>query len=147
MNHMKYTALRISLIVAVVAAVAAAGIAQFELRPKIRKLTEQRDSFRKQSEERLVRADTAEAYGRELADQIANQKKQLDAARLESKRLTDQNTRVVIDLEETRVTLNAAKQELARWNATGTSADQVAFLVKENKTLKDKTAQLEKQRN
>ena len=47
----------------------------------------------------------------------------------------------------TRAQLHVAKQELARWNATGATADQLASLVRGNKALAGQVAHLEAEKD
>lgn len=137
--------LRISLILAVVCAGGTVALTELGLRPQMRKLSREREEFRTMSDQRLAYALKAEARARELAEQLANKERQIEAARLETKRLNDACTRSLLDLEESRAELHGTKQKLARWNATGTTPDHVAFLVAENKQLGVKTSALEKQ--
>ena len=136
-----------ALVLAVAAAVAAIAIAYFELRPKIQRLGRERDEFKRSSEQNRARAMKAETFARELSDRLAKTETQVDAALRESKRATEDNARLLIALEEARAQLHAAKQELARWNATGATPDQLASLVRGNKALAGQVAHLEAEKD
>jgi hypothetical protein len=139
----KLLALRISLVLAVGAAIAVVGLAQFELRPRMQALSQQRDEFRISSEQNRARAMKAETYARQLSERLVEAESRAETALRGSKRAADENARVLLDLEETRAGLHSTKQELARWNAAGISPDQVASLAGENKALAKRLSKLQ----
>lgn len=148
MNHPRQIlTLRISLALAVAGGIAVMAMAQFGLRPQIRQLSSERDTFRKLSDQWLARANQAEARNQQLEAQLAGAQQQAEVAVLEKQRVTDRYTRLTIGLEETRAKLHTAKQEIARWNATGATPDQVASLARENKALAAQVSKLEKHRD
>jgi hypothetical protein len=131
----RFTLLRISLAFAVAAGIAVVVFAHFELRPRIQKLSKEREEFKASSEQNRARAMKAETYARELSKRLAESEAEAQGALKASQRAADQNARLLIDLEEARAALHSAKQELARWNATGASPEQVASFARENKAL------------
>ena len=131
----RLTLLRISLVFAVAAGIAVVAFAYFELRPRIQTLSKEREDYKLSSEQNRARAMKAETYGRELAERLAQSQVEAEDALKASQRAADQNARLLIDLEEARAALHTAKQELARWNATGASPEQVASFARENKAL------------
>jgi hypothetical protein len=137
--------LRISLMLAVAAAVAVVAIIHFQLRPQIQKLTTERDQFKALSDQRLARLMKAESHARQLAQELTTTQKQAEAAQVENGKLADANRRLRTEFEAAAAKLHTAKQELARWNATGVTPDRVAFLAGENKALTAKATQLEKE--
>jgi len=147
MNKTRILILRTTLIVALAAAVMSVVITQVWLRPELRRISTEREEFKATAAQQHTRALKAEAYGRDLVEQLANEQKRVAEALLESRRFEAGNTRLLVELEETRAKLHSAKQEVARWTATGTTPDQVAFLARENKTLVAKVSQLEKERD
>jgi len=143
MRNSKVLVLRISLVLSLCAAVAVFAIAHLELRPRIQTLSRERDEFKTSSEQNRARAMKAEMSARELSERLGEAQSRAETARSESRRTADVNTRLLIDLEESRAVLHSAKQELARWNAIGVPPEQVASLSRDNKELASKLSQLQ----
>ena len=143
MRNSKVLVLRISLVLSLCAAVAVFAIAHLELRPRIQTLSRERDEFKTSSEQNRARAMKAETSARELSERLGEAQSRAEAARSESRRTADENTRLLIDLEESRAVLHSAKQELARWNAIGIPPEQVASLSRDNKELASKLSQFQ----
>jgi hypothetical protein len=125
------------------AAVAVFAIAHLELRPRIQMLRKQRDEFKTSSEQNRARAMKAETSARELSGRLMEVQSQAEAAGRESTRTADENTRLLIDLEESRAMLHSTKQELARWNAVGIPPDQIASLFRDHQSLALQLSQLQ----
>ena len=143
MRNSKVLVLRISLVLSLCAAVAVFAIAHLELRPRIQTLSRERDEFKTSSEQNRARAMKAEMSARELSERLGEAQSRAETARSESRRTADVNTRLLIDLEESRAVLHSAKQELARWNAIGVPPEQVASLSRDNKELASKLSQFQ----
>lgn len=123
--------LRISLGLAIAALVVVCAVAWLGIRPRIQDLNKERDALKVLSEQNRVRANKAETFARELTARLADAESRPAA----SKAAADRTTHLKRELEEARNQLDSAKQEIARWNATGTAPDQVASLARQNKAL------------
>ena len=108
------------------------------IRPRIVSLRKQRDALMVSSEQNRMRAIKAETFARELAARLADSESHPAVSKADA----DRNTRLHRELEEARAKLDSASQELARWNATGSTPDQVASLARENKKLSTAMADL-----
>jgi len=135
--------LRISLTVVIAALVAILAIVHMSVHPRIRTLSKERDAFKSSVELNMARANTAESHARELSEQVAEVNAKSELTLQESKHTMAENARLLINLEEARATLHSAKQELARWSATGATAEQVASLARKNKALATQVSQLQ----
>jgi DNA repair exonuclease SbcCD ATPase subunit len=139
--------LRISLIVAIIAGLAAGGLAYMEVTDKIPALTKQRDdenSAKKQALTELATTKTTlkKTQGelaqtqQDLADTKADRDKELARAEAQTKRadeLTDKLAKANSDLSD-------AQNQLASYKATDLTPDQV---IKLNKNLKDALSQID----
>jgi multidrug efflux pump subunit AcrA (membrane-fusion protein) len=139
--------LRISLILAILAGLAAGGLAYMEVTDKIPALTKQRDdenSAKKQALTELAstkstlkrtQSDLAQTQS-DLADTKADRDKEAARAEAQSKRadeLNDKLAKATADLADTQ-------NQLASYKATDLTPDQV---IKLNKNLKDANSQIE----
>jgi len=131
----KASALRVSLGLAIAAMIAVFVTVWLEVRPRIQNLSKERNVFRTSSEQNRVRATKAETFARDLVARLADAEAQRAAALQTSQVVTDRNARLLMELEEARAKLHTARQELARWNATGAAADEVASLARDKKAL------------
>jgi len=139
--------LRISLIVAILAGLAAGGLGYYEVTTQIPSLTKQRD------DEHTVKVDkinelastnkvlkatlaTLAQTQTELADTKADRDKAVARAEAQSKRAEDLAVKLAKAISER----DDAQNELATYKASGLTPEQV---VKLNKTLKDALAQIE----
>ena len=143
MTDRKVLQLRTGLVLAIAALIAVIALAFFELRPRIQKLSKEREAFRISYEQNRGRAMKAETYARGLTQRLADAEAQTEISLQETKQKADQNARLLMDLEEARAKLHTTKQELARWNATGATPEQVASLARDNKALAAKLSQVQ----
>ena len=138
--------LRISLIIAIIAGLAAGASSYIQATDKIPALVKQRDdeqTVRKQKESDLAKTKTElkKTAGElvstqtELADTKTDRDKALAKADAQSKRADDLNTRLAAVTKEREDEQN----DLAAYKAAGLTPDQV---IKLNKTLKDANAQI-----
>jgi hypothetical protein len=142
--------LRIALIVALLASLAAIPITHFALRPKIQRLAAERH---RTANERDVQARRVGELGRQFAEasrnlvraeeELQTTSDQLAVARAEGDILGDKNNHLVRSLAETASELNAAHQELAQFRLPGVTPDQLATLVRTNRFLTAMVASLE----
>jgi len=136
--------LRISLIVAILAALAAGALNVLKVREKINTLMSQRDDYHKQYDDtntklasttqtlNKTKADLAQTQ-QQLNDAVAARKKAEDVAATQQKRADDlaaQLTKATADRDD-------AQAKLAAYTATGKSAAEVATLAKELKDAQD----------
>jgi predicted RNase H-like nuclease (RuvC/YqgF family) len=136
--------IRLSLIVAIVAALAA-GVVNFTVvKGKIQALTEDRDTQKSQKEEAQQELAKTKRTLKETQDTLNQTKQQLaDAENAEQKAENDlaKSQTQVQDLNDklTKTTqqLNDTQAELAAFKATGLTAQQVAGLDKELKQTQD----------
>ena len=139
--------LRISLIVAIIAGLAAGGLAYMEVTDKIPALTKQRDdenSAKKQALTELAstkntlkrtQSDLAQTQS-DLADTKADRDKEAQLAEDQTKRANDLNDK----LAKATADLADTQNQLAAYKATDLTPDQV---IKLNKNLKDANSQIE----
>jgi len=134
--------LRISLIIAVLAGVAALAISQLRVSEKIKSLTSDLES----TKQTLTASQAAEAKAKKDArDATAaadKAKKDLDAAKTDlaaASEKADQQERRANDLEkrltDTTQQRNDAQAELARWKAFEKSIDEIRQIIADNKKL------------
>lgn len=139
--------LRISLIVAILAGLAAGGLGYYEVTTQIPALTDQRNKeqdAKKQAQTELASTKTTlkKTQGElaqtqtELADTKSDRDKAVARAEAQSKRAEDIAAKLAKAVSER----DEAQNELATYKASGLTADQV---VKLNKTLKDAQAQID----
>lgn len=139
--------LRISLIVAIIAGLAAGGLAYMEVSDKIPALTKQRDDehtakvtalgdlAKTRTELKKTQGDLAQTQ-QDLADTKSERDKATARAEAQSKRadeLADKLAKAVSERDD-------AQNQLAAYKATDLTPDQV---IKLNKNLKDATLQIE----
>jgi chromosome segregation ATPase len=139
--------LRISLIVAIIAGLAAGGLAYMEVSDKIPALTKQRDDehsakvtalgdlAKTRTELKKTQGDLAQTQ-QDLADTKSERDKATARAEAQSKRadeLSDKLAKAVSERDD-------AQNQLAAYKATDLTPDQV---IKLNKTLKDAQIQIE----
>ncbi len=134
--------LRISLIVVIVAGIAALAISQLKVADKIKTLTEERNKFEQdwktsQEAERAAKKRASEATA--TADKA---KKELDTAKIDlgaAIEKADQQERRANELEsrltKTTQERNESQAELARWKAFNMSVEQIRAMIAENKKL------------
>ena len=139
--------LRISLILAIIAGLAAGGLAYMEVTDKIPALTKQRDdenSAKKQALTELAstkntlkrtQSDLAQTQS-DLADTKADRDKEAQLAEDQTKRANDLNDK----LAKATADLADTQNQLAAYKATDLTPDQV---IKLNKNLKDANSQIE----
>lgn len=142
--------LRIGLIVALLASLAAIAITHFALRPKIQRLTAERDRI---ANDRDVQARRVDELARQFAEASRNLVRaeeelqaasdQLAVARAEGDLLRDKNNQFVRSLAETASELNTARHELAQFTLPGVTPEQLASLVRTNRLLTAMVASLE----
>lgn len=139
--------IRISLIVAIVAALAVGALNIIQVRDKITTLITERDSYHSERDQaRTQLADTKQELAKTKSDlsqtqqDLADAKKERDTAvaseQAEKKRASDLSDK----LTKTSQELDDTQNQLAAYKATGFTADQVGGL---SKSLKSTQAQLE----
>jgi predicted nuclease with TOPRIM domain len=134
--------LRISLIIAILAGIAALAISQLKVAKKIESLTSDLESTR----QNLTASQAAEAKAkkdaREATAAADKAKKELDAAKTDlaaASEKADQQEKRANDLEkrltETTQQRNDAQAELARWKAFEKSIEDIRQIIADNKKL------------
>jgi len=134
--------LRISLIIAIIAGVAALAISQLKVAEKIRSITEERNKFEQdwktsQEAERKARKDAKDATA--AADKL---RKDLDTTKADltaASEKADQQEKRANDLagrlDRTTQERNEAQTRLAAWQALGQSIDDLKAMMVQNKKL------------
>src|SRR6185436_15982154 len=134
--------LRISLIIALVASIAALVVSQMKVAEKINSLTTELDSTKQnlatsQEAERKAKKDAKDATA--AADQA---KKALETAKAElaaaSEKADQQEKRaneLAAQVERLTQQRNEAQTELAKWKASGLTLEQITATILENKKL------------
>ena len=128
--------MRISLIVAILAALGAGALNTFQVRTKITTLISQRDDERSQKE--AAQADASKTHAeltktqntlqqtqQQLADSKAAQKKAEDNAAAQQKRADDLSDKLAKAIQDR----DAAQADLAAYKATGKSPEDISRLV------------------
>lgn len=135
--------IRISLLIAILTATATAIICHFCIRPQIQRLIAQQKAEAARVAFQTARADKAEARSREVAQKLASSEANAATLAKENQVLKNERIQLSEHLEEAKSKLTSAKQELARWAATGVTPDAVAVLGQENRILGDTLSRLE----
>jgi hypothetical protein len=139
--------LRISLIVAILAGLAAGGLGYYEVTTQIPALTQQRDAENTAKKDALTKLATTEKNLKktqgelaqtqtELADTKADRDKAVARADAQSKKADD----LAVKLAKAVSERDDAQNELASFKASGLTPEQV---IKLNKNLKDAQAQID----
>ncbi len=146
--------LRIALILAIIAGLAAAGISHFMVDPKIKNLTTELGD----TKDTLDRTQKSEAKFRKESQQLRAElddtSKILDVATNELARVSaraiqqeQRANRAAAELETTTKERNLAQAELASWRATGLSPDQIKGVVDDLKSANEKIDVYEKEKD
>src|SRR6266487_1689705 len=134
--------LRISLIIAIIAGIAALAISQVKVAEKIRTITEERDKFEQdlkssQEAERKAKKEAKDATA--AADKL---KKDLDTTKADlagaSEKADEQEKRandLAGRLDKTTQERNEAQTKLAAWTALGRSIDELKAIMVQNRKL------------
>ena len=139
--------IRISLIVAIVAALAVGALNIAEVRVKITNLISERDTFHSERDQaRTQLADTRQELTKTKADLIQTQQDLADTKKQRDTALANEQTQkkraddLTEKLTKTTQELDDTQNQLAAYKATGYTASQVGDLAK---ALKNNQAQLE----
>jgi hypothetical protein len=134
--------LRISLIIAILAGIAALAISQLKVSEKIKTITAERDKFEQDWKTSQAAETKAKKEAREATAAADRAKKELDTAKTDLVAATekaDQQEKRANDLEkrltETTQQRNDAQAELARWKAFEKSIDDIRQIIADNKKL------------
>jgi len=138
--------LRISLIVAIIAALAAGALSYVAVTDKIPTLTTQRDQEQKlRKDTQATLAQTKIELGKTKSDlaqtkqELSDTKSERDKALVKVEQLQKQSDQLTDKLAKTTRERDDAQNELAAFKATGLTPDQV---VKLNKLLKDANVEI-----
>jgi len=136
-------ALRISLILAILAGLGVIGVSQFVLKPQIEEIITARNTFKKNWEDTKVVLKNTQKTLEETKTKLTFTEKNLEetkgqltamTAKAESEeKRANKNQQ---DLTQTRQTLKAAQDKLEQWRQTGLEPEQVKTLVASEKQLK-----------
>jgi septal ring factor EnvC (AmiA/AmiB activator) len=139
--------LRISLIVAIIAALAAGALSYVAVTDKIPALTTQRDQEQKlRKDTQATLAKTEKELGKTKSDlaqtkqELSDTKSERDKALVKVEQLQKQSDQLSDKLAKATRERDDAQNELASFKATGLTPDQVAKL---NKMLKDARTEIE----
>ncbi len=136
--------IRISLIIAIVAALAAAGISFTQVKGKIDTVKQQRDS--EKAEKVTAQNNLAETKKelakteKELKDtktELTGAQEERDKAVAEATAQVKRATQLKTDLDKTRSERDNAQAELAAWGALGIPVDQVKQVIAQAKLLSE----------
>lgn len=134
--------LRISLIIAVIAGLAAGALSHFKVAPKINDLVTQNGQLQQerdtaQAGERAAKKDAREAKNRldEATKEIASLTNELSVVSAKAVQQEQRANKASQALENTTRERNEAQQELAQWRATGLSPDQIQKTVETLKNI------------
>jgi hypothetical protein len=139
--------IRISLIVAIIAGLAVGGLNLFQVKEKVTALMQERDSERSQKEaaqteladtkRELDQTDRALKETRQTLEITTNER---DAARSEADQHSRRASQLAEDLANTRMDRDNARSELARYEATQLTPEQVAMLNKQLRQVQENLA-------
>ncbi|MCS7089674.1 MAG: hypothetical protein RMN51_01845 [Verrucomicrobiota bacterium] len=134
--------IRISLIIALVAGLAAAGLNLFQVRGKFEALKLDRDNERAQREQAQTElASTQQQLNQTIAQlkkvegEIAGARKERDEAVATAETQSRRAAQLEEELKKTRIDLEDARAALASWNAAGIPVEQVKEVVQLNRRL------------
>jgi cell shape-determining protein MreC len=134
--------IRISLIIALVAGLATAGINLFQVRAKFETLKADRNNERSLKEQAQTELATTRQQLNQTTAQLKKAEEELTTARRErdgavatAETQSRRAAQLDEELKKTRATLEDARAELARWNAAGVPVEQVAEVVRLNRRL------------
>ena len=134
--------LRISLIIALVAGIAALAVTQLRVAENIKTLTGERDQFKADSERTQKEALDAKKLAKEATAAADQAKKALETAKTElatASEKADQQEKRANDLasqvERLTQQRNEAQTELAKWKASGLTLEQITATLLENKKI------------
>ncbi len=134
--------LRISLIIAIVAGIAALAISQLKVAENIKALTGERDKFKEDSERFQTEASAAKKQAKDATAAADKAKKELDTAKNDlaaASEKADQQEKRANDLasrlDKTTLEKNDAQAKLARWLAFNHSIEDIQATLVENKKL------------
>ena len=134
--------LRISLIIALVAGIAALAVTQLRVAENIKTLTGERDQFKADSERTQKEALDAKKLAKEATAAADQAKKALETAKTElasASERADQQEKRANDLAAQKDKLtqerNEAQTELAKWKASGLTLEKITATILENKKL------------
>ncbi len=128
--------LRIALIVAIIAGLGATAVSHFQVDPKIKLITGERDENAQQRDTALANEKTAkkkaddtkkelDKTNKELADKTTS----LETMTAEAASQRQRGNTLAGKLETTTMERNEAQTKLAAWDATGLNVDQVSNVV------------------
>jgi len=134
--------IRISLIIALVAGLATAGINLFQVRTKFETLKADRNNERSLKEQALAELSSTRqqlnqttAQLKKTEEELATARKERDEAVATAETQTRRANQLDEELKKTRATLEDARAELARWNVLGIPVEQVKEVVALNRRL------------
>lgn len=137
--------LRIALIVAIIAGLGAAAVGHFQVDPKIKAITGERDENAQQRDTALANEKTAKKKADDTkkdldktTKELAAKTSTLETVTAEAAQQRQRGNTLASKLEETTKDRNEAQTKLAAWDATGVNVDQVSNVVY---SLKQTTAE------
>ncbi len=133
---------RISLIIAIVAGIAALAVSQLKVAENIKTLTGERDKYKEDSERFQQEASKAKKEAKDAAAAADKARKDLETARTDlaaaSEKADQQEKRaneLAARLDKTTLERNDAQTRLAAWLALGRSIEELRATMVENKKL------------
>lgn len=144
-------ALRISLILAILAGLGVIGVSQFVLRPQIEEIIDTRDKNKKGWDDAENRFKKTKKELGETQTKLTSTEKNLEETKTQLGSMTSKADSeekrangLQSNLTQTRATLKTAQDKLEQWRGTGMEPEQVkALIVSEKKLQGDKAALLD----
>jgi len=142
-------ALRISLILAILAGLGVIGVSQFVLRPQIEEIVDTRDKNKKGWDDTQTKLTKETKAHKETQTKLASTEKNLDDTKTQlgamTAKATSEETRangLQKNLNQSNQELKVAKDKLEQWRQVGLEPDGVKALVNSEKSLKAANASL-----
>ncbi len=143
-------ALRISLILAILAGLGVIGVSQFVLKPQVEEIVATRDTNKKNWDDAEARFKKKSSELKETTTKLTMTEKNLDETKgqlttMTAKAESQEKRANGLDqtLAQTRATLKTAQDKLEQWRQTALEPEQVKNLIASEKSLQQDKAALE----
>lgn len=145
-------ALRISLILAILAGLGVIGVSQFVLKPQVEKIVEEREGNKRGWDDAEARLRKTKTELKETQTKLTVTEKNLEETRTQltamtSKAESQEKRANGLDqtLAQTRQTLKTAQDKIEQWRQVGMEPEQVKNLIASEKALQQEKAALEEE--
>jgi hypothetical protein len=145
--------LRITLGIAILAALAATALVWVQVRPNVEAVIAKRNEFETQAKNERTAKMTAQKELANTKTKLEGTEKTLaqtvsakNAAEAKATEFENQSKALNTQLNQTKEDLNGKNQQLAAWNALGLAVDQVKSVIVELKNTKEANVALEEEK-